>query len=78
MPLLVVRGETPDSCYGFGGPSGFQSIVFKKENLKFLRVLYLEVEKCKGKYVAQDKSIFLKSAWDMMLGWEARMLGRKS
>lgn len=77
VPLFVGRGETPDSCYGFGVPSGVQSIVFRKENLKFLRVLYLEVEKCKGKYVAQDKSVFLESARDVMPGWEARCLAER-
>lgn len=77
VPLFVGRGETPDSCYGFGVPSGVQSIVFRKGNLKFLRVLYLEVEKCKGKYVAQDKSVFLESAWDVMPGWEARRLAER-
>lgn len=54
MPLFVIRSEAPDSGHGFGGPSGFQSVVLKTEKFKFLRVLYLEVEKCKG-YVAQEK-----------------------
>lgn len=31
----------------------------KKEKPKFLRVLYLEVEKCKGEYTAKDKNVFL-------------------
>lgn len=74
LPLFVVRGETPDSRYGFGVAGGVQSIVFRKEKRKFLRVLYLEVEKCRGKSVAQEKSVFLESARDGVLGWEARCL----
>ena len=38
----------------------------KKEKPKFLRVLYLEVEKCKGEYTAKDK-MFFSSAYKRLV-----------